>query len=400
MPKTMPRILELLGPRGVAGPQLPVQVRRLQHPLRHALVVESPHHRNKQEYHAHPAQGGPALVGPEGLAQPRPQAGGRHPHVMAAAQPEREGRHTHQHPRHPEGPGGPGPGVELGNEKRGQGRAHINAELEPAVGLGQQVGVGAAELVAEVGRNARLDAAHAHGHHQQPQPKAGQVVGKRGQQGVAAAVEHREPKNDAVLAQHPIGQQGPHYWQRVAQRREGMHQIVGPGLGRGRQGRVMGGVEELSHQKRGQNGPHAIVAEPLGHLVADDIRHRLRESGSFGGRGSRRHKAVVERLTKNVIPSATAVGAGASPAPTAAGRPKSAAKLPNYHQTLHRGALARLHPHQIGAGRPGAGVELVAGGRRKRPESGAGRAGRTRRRWSARRPGRHHQPGLVWAGLG
>ena len=74
-----------------------------------------------------------------------------------SAHPEGEGGDRHQDAGNPEGVVWAVPLQQPGGQHGRQEGTGIDGEIEPAKGLGQQVRVLDAELIADMGRNTRLD---------------------------------------------------------------------------------------------------------------------------------------------------------------------------------------------------------------------------------------------------
>ena len=143
------------------------------------------------------------------------------------------------------------------------------------------------KLIADVRRNARLDAAGADrdqdkAHRQYPflaeRDSEGGV--HRGEGEMAKAVNHREIKDSPVFAPPAIGQDRAEERHPVNRRDE----LVEPALGLIlRHSLEHAGMihEELGHESD-EDRPHPIEAEPLRAFVADDVRNARRHSCDVG----------------------------------------------------------------------------------------------------------------------
>jgi hypothetical protein len=229
----------------------------------------------------------------------------RHVDELAAAQPEDEGRQEHQDARDGEGraraqaglllrgklppagkgPGEPGAGILLDarDQDGGEERTEVHAEVKDLEDRADARPVVLAELVADVGRDARLDAAGAEHDQRQAEVDALEAVLPQRQRGVPQAVEQRQVEDGLVLAGQAVGDDGADHRQGVDAGDEQVHrraaQLVGPGLG-GAGGRVQ------RHEVDEEDGLHPVEAEALAGLVADDVRDARRPAGGrvVGGR--------------------------------------------------------------------------------------------------------------------
>ena len=124
-----------------------------------------------------------------------------------------------------------------------------------------------------------------------PGPHAPGGVRAQRQRQVAAGVHQRQPQDGAVLAQQAIGDDRADHRQRVHGRDEQVEVRLGE---RRRRGGERGMVDvELARQVQREDRAHAVEAEALAPLVADDVRDAGRPAGRLvvGGaawRGSAR----------------------------------------------------------------------------------------------------------------
>ncbi len=184
------------------------------------------------------------------------------------------------------------------DQQVGEEAAEVDDEVERLVDGAQSEPVALAELIADVGRDARLDPARADRDQPQPRPHAPDRVRAQREQEAAAGVDDRQPQDGAVLAQQAIGDDRADHRQRVDRGEEQVEVLLRGGLG----GAAEQAVLRVQHgQVRRQEGTDAVEREPLGALVADDVRDAGRPAGALliGG-AARRHPRLLARLATQV----------------------------------------------------------------------------------------------------
>ena len=142
--------------------------------------------------------------------------------------------------------------------------------------------IGSAELIADIGRDARLDPACAdrdQGHaNQQTEPR----VVKRQRQ-MTQAIDDRNPENRAVLAPNSVGEDRAQDWQQIYPGEESVIPCLRLGLRHEIEVAVC--VPEIFGHEHDQDRVHSVKTEPLGCLVADDERHARRHLVGLQRRG-------------------------------------------------------------------------------------------------------------------
>ena len=139
-------------------------------------------------------------------------------------------------------------------------RAEVDREVEPHERVGPEDAVPGPLLVVrlpEQGRDVRLDDPAAH--RQQGQGEEDRVLVGKPDQELADHVRDREPDDRPVLPEEPVGEEAAQQGQEVAGGLE--VRVRGPGDGV-RQAELGGQVQE-------QDGPHPVVAGPLGELAPE-----------------------------------------------------------------------------------------------------------------------------------
>ena len=154
--------------------------------------------------------------------------------------------------------------------------------------------VGLAELIADMGRDAGLDAARADGHEEQSRDEPalrleghlqdrGRKIDAR-QRRVAEAVHHREQHDGAVLAKKRVGDERADHGKKVRAGNKPRHPFARLGVG------VVVGRARRSHQvlrhEDGKNRLHAVEREAFCRFVADDEWNARGHAGRFGGGGT------------------------------------------------------------------------------------------------------------------
>ncbi len=197
--------------------------------------------------------------------------------------PEHQRGDRHQHTRHGERHRCPDLLQQPGRHQHGHERTQVDGEIKPAEHPRQQTLVGTPELVADVCRHTRLDAAGTERDQSQTdgQTDAGMV---QRQHQVAEAVHQRQRDDGAVLAQHAVGQQGTQQRREIHRR----HEQVIPALGLliAHEIRRAAGIEQVLGHEHHQDGAHAVETEALGAFVGDDIGNTGRQSAGSKRRGS------------------------------------------------------------------------------------------------------------------
>ena len=168
------------------------------------------------------------------------------------------------------------------HERDGEERAVVDREVEPADGAGDEVLVAGAELVADVGGHAGLDATRTEG--DEPEAEKEAEAGRIGRQRHATrAVDERNPEDGAVLAPEGVGHDGAEHGEKVVRGDEEVVPVIGLVLVH--RGQRAGAVAQVLRHVDDQNGAQAVEAEALGGFVADDIGNarghlvRLERSG-------------------------------------------------------------------------------------------------------------------------
>lgn len=197
--------------------------------------------------------------------------------------PARTERTIRQHPRT--------------NDGRNEG-ASVNRKIKPTKHFREQMLVGFAELITNIGRNAGLDSARADAdqceadrqHGALPNGNAPRSVHKREGQ-TAKTVNDGEPEDGSIFTEPAIGNDRANYRKIIDAGDEVMGVFVSfVGLhGRERAGLI----EDVMRHEDGQDRLHAVVIETLGRFVADNVRdarrhpgHVLRRRGEVFGHAS------------------------------------------------------------------------------------------------------------------
>ena len=232
-------------------------------------------------------QRGKQQTGHHGIEQPQPSAGiWGHVDELVPPQPEDDRGYPHQHAGNAERDFR----IAVAEQQRSQDgrkkRAEVDDEIKGLVDLGDQVRIGGRELVADVGRYAWLDAAGAD--RDQSQPDIHRDFGRGEladrpqptrdrQNGVAGAIDQRHPQDGPVFAQQPIGDDRADQRKCVHARHEEVHHLGAAGFRFGHRLRVNGRLVHELHEQGDhvdlQDRLHSVEAEPLGTLVADDVRN-------------------------------------------------------------------------------------------------------------------------------
>ena len=266
-----------------------VHLLRLLHPRAAGLVEEGPEHRDQQVKRHDSCDGGQSLPR-EGLGE-ECGAARRDVHEAMPSQPEHEGRDRHENAGHAERPARPRPGQQPRRQEGREEGAEVDREVEPAEDALQQVAVRLAELISDVGRHARLDAAGAQRDEQEPgeEPAARLERGleerprgvHEGEAEVPRTVDERQQDDREILAEKRVGDDAADHGDKVGSGHEEVHPL--PGLGfrhvvRSARRRV----EVLGHEDD-EDRLHAVEREAFGGLVADDER----DAGRHPCRGDR-----------------------------------------------------------------------------------------------------------------
>ena len=144
-----------------------------------------------------------------------------------------------------------------------------------------------AELVADIGRDARLDSARAdtnqcetdRQHGALPNANAPRSV-HAGQGETAETIDDREPEDGSIFPEPAVGNDRADDGKVI----NAGDEIVGVfvGLVRRHRREHAGVVEDVMRHEDGQDRLHAVVIETLGRFVADDVRHARRHAGEVG----------------------------------------------------------------------------------------------------------------------
>ena len=147
------------------------------------------------------------------------------------------------------------------------------------------MGVFRGELVPHVGRDARLDSAGSEGNENEPgeDRRLGQaeIPGRASasperQRRLPGAIDERNPEDNLVLPEQPVGEDRSDHREQVDAGIEEMRDLRRVDLGLGerirRDGRFGGKPDEKRGEVDIQDLPHPIETEALGALVADNVR--------------------------------------------------------------------------------------------------------------------------------
>ena len=199
-----------------------------------------------------------------------------------ATEPKENCRHHHHDTGQAKGPARPKARIMEENraEDGGDKRAGVDRKIKPAENLRKQVLVRLAKLVADVGRNARLDATGAKGNEAETdqKPEAGFIQRQRE---MAKAINNREPEDGLVFPDETLRQDGAENGKKINRRDE-----KGEILPRLRVAHVIGRAaarDQILGHENDQDGAHPVEGKTLGRLVPDDVGH------------ARRHGADVRR---------------------------------------------------------------------------------------------------------
>lgn len=193
----------------------------------------------------------------------------------------------------------PGALEEDGGEELGDGGADVDGEVKPIESTRDEMGIGCAKLVTHMGGDAGLDAASTEGDEAEAKHEACAGV-IQGQDEVPGAIDEGEGDDGAVFAEPEIGKEGSEKRGEI----DGGDEEVGPFFGLGLTHEVGGAF--VVHQGGGhedvKDGAHAIEAEALGELVADDVGDARRHVRGVGRSG-----AVVHGWRRSVSSTLWAV---------------------------------------------------------------------------------------------
>src|ERR1041385_2613859 len=139
-----------------------------------------------------------------------------------------------------------------------------------------------AKLISDVGAHAGFDAARAKRDKNQSGGKPNARVVHR-QREVAETINDREKQNSSILAQNRIREKGPDKWQQVHRRNKRV--IVTLRLFFRHHIELTLCVHEVSRHEHNEDSLHAVKAEALGGLVANDERHARRHLVRLQRRG-------------------------------------------------------------------------------------------------------------------
>src|SRR5690606_5544891 len=220
--------------------------------------------------------------------------GRRHVDVAPAPQPEHEGGDEHQRARDAERHRRAEVAQEQRRQQRGEERAEVDdpvERVEDDLGL---VLVALVELVAAEAHHQRLDAAGAERDQEQAGVEAGGVVLEQRQAGVAGAIDQREPQDRVVLAEEAVGQPSPQQREEVHADHEHVEDVLGRAVAL-RSGRQVS-QQRRADQERHQDVAHAVEAEALARLVADDVGDLAGHAPLAGGGGA--HPGSVAKETE------------------------------------------------------------------------------------------------------
>ena len=264
----------------------PVEVHGLQHPARSGLVEEGPEHRHEDEDHAELQDRRQSLPA-EGLSKPGETACGDMDELPTPA-PEEERRDAHEDAGNAEGEMRAVPLEEPRRHQGRQERPDVDREVEPPEDLAQEMPVRLSELIAHVGRDARLDAPgtdrdEPETEEQHPSRIDPLVDAHQGERPVAETVDDAQADDRQILSEEDVAEQRPEDRREIDRARE---EVVVGGRLRTRHGLRAdrsGQQKELRRHEDRQDPLHAVEAESLRGLVPDDVGdaawHRLGRGG-------------------------------------------------------------------------------------------------------------------------
>ena len=102
------------------------------------------------------------------------------------------------------------------------------------------------------------------------------------QRGVATAINDRQPEDDPEFPKERVSEECADDWQNVKRRDECV--IPSFGLVRRHHREIPGLVHEIFRHENGEDPIHAVVGEPFGGLIADDVGHTRGHRCDFGWR--------------------------------------------------------------------------------------------------------------------
>ena len=218
-------------------------------------------------------------------------AGRRNVDKFLATGPEEDRRDEHGHARDAESPArSPVRVCQHERAKNGRDeRAGVDRKIEPAKDFREQVLVRFAELIADVGRDARLDPAGA----QRDQPETdGQHLllteadaprrVHEGERQMSEAVNDRKPQDRVVFPEKPLRQDGAQNGKEINSGNKSGE--PGPRFRVAHGGELPHLVHEIRRHEHGEDRAHPVERETLGRFVPDDVGD------------ARRHRADVRRL--------------------------------------------------------------------------------------------------------
>ena len=198
-----------------------------------------------------------------------------------------------------------------GREQRREKGAEVDRKVEPAIDFGKQMLIGGAELVADVRRDAGLDAARADRDQRQPPKQAESRVVQRQRQ-MPQTVDERQPNDRAVFTPPGVCYQPSDERCEINGRREQVVVTLRLFLVHDRQ--VPRRIKQILRHEDGQYRLHPIEAEPFGGFIADDERDPAGHArGGFRRRavGRARHDSCGRErnwsgATEAILPAARA----------------------------------------------------------------------------------------------
>ena len=144
--------------------------------------------------------------------------------------------------------------------------------------------VGFAELIANVGRYTRLDAAGTGANEKQSDRKHRALSdgdsprrGHAREGEIAQAVNDRERKDGPIFTEYPVGDNRPENWQEVDAEHEIMRGTCTPHSNSSAPD--TGLIQDVMRHEDGQDRLHAVIGEALSRFVADNVRHARRHAG-------------------------------------------------------------------------------------------------------------------------
>ena len=143
-----------------------------------------------------------------------------------------------------------------------------------------------AELIANVGRDTRLDSTGAQTNQEQsdcehrPLPDGNSPgSGHAGERKIAQAVNERERQDGPIFAEQTVGNDRAKNREKVNAENEVMRVHVG--FVRAHRREHTGLIQDVMRHENGQHRFHPVVGEALRRFVADDVRHSRRHAGEI-----------------------------------------------------------------------------------------------------------------------